>query len=211
MSRQLRRVPANWKHPKFYRKNFFFEEEYNVELVYRPLSQYDYKEDVKDYKKNLKDWLKGQKKWNKGIYWDDLDGTEKSKKVMFRKWLENIEEDRKKHGFKDDYRYDEKIKYITGICTWEDVAGKIPSMPDPDDYMPDGDWYQLYETVSEGTPLSPPFKTTEELINWLSNNVDYWGNSWTRKQAEGIVKKGFVFSMGIMEGKLLNSQELAEQ
>lgn len=50
--------------------------------------------------------------------------------------------------------------------------------PDRAYYMPDSDepktWFQVYETVSEGTPISPPFATKEELIDWLCNNKDFW-------------------------------------
>jgi hypothetical protein len=35
-------------------------------------------------------------------------------------------------------------------------------------------WYQLYETVSEGTPVSPPFETEDELIDYLTENGDFW-------------------------------------
>ncbi len=35
-------------------------------------------------------------------------------------------------------------------------------------------WFQLYENVSEGTPVSPPFSTKEELVNYLVEFGDYW-------------------------------------
>ncbi|MEM1225862.1 MAG: hypothetical protein AAGJ40_09195 [Planctomycetota bacterium] len=35
-------------------------------------------------------------------------------------------------------------------------------------------WYQVWETVSEGTPVSPPFATKEELIEYLVANGDFW-------------------------------------
>ena len=35
---------------------------------------------------------------------------------------------------------------------------------------PKGDWYQMWETTSEGSPLSPAFKTKEELARWLVDN-----------------------------------------
>ena len=35
-------------------------------------------------------------------------------------------------------------------------------------------WYQVYQTVSEGTPVTPPFATEEELINYLVKNGDFW-------------------------------------
>jgi hypothetical protein len=51
--------------------------------------------------------------------------------------------------------------------------------PDPAYFAPD--WpeserthYQLYETVSEGTPLSPPMPTLEDLARYLAANGDYW-------------------------------------
>ena len=47
--------------------------------------------------------------------------------------------------------------------------------PDPNDYMPE--WtpgeatlYVMYETTSEGTPISPGFVTLEELASWLAKN-----------------------------------------
>lgn len=34
---------------------------------------------------------------------------------------------------------------------------------------PKGAGYQLWETVSEGSPISPVFKTPDELANWLTS------------------------------------------
>jgi hypothetical protein len=54
--------------------------------------------------------------------------------------------------------------------------------PLKDDYMPD--WsdeekthLMMYETTSEGTPISPSFKTPEELAHWLADtNASAFGN-----------------------------------
>ena len=35
---------------------------------------------------------------------------------------------------------------------------------------PPGDGYQMWETTSEGSPISPVFKTPEELARWLVDN-----------------------------------------
>jgi len=35
---------------------------------------------------------------------------------------------------------------------------------------PNGDWYQVWETTSEGSPISPAFETPEELARWLADN-----------------------------------------
>ncbi len=100
-----------------------------------------------------------------------------------------------------------ETKYTKGCVTYEDYAGEPPSPPNPYGYMPEGKWYQLFENVSEGTPLSPPFKTKEELVEWLANNKDYWGEQWTREQAEAIVKKGFALSGVAVGGKFYNARE----
>jgi hypothetical protein len=34
-------------------------------------------------------------------------------------------------------------------------------------------WYQVYENISEGTPITPPFETKEALINYLYSCGDY--------------------------------------
>lgn len=47
---------------------------------------------------------------------------------------------------------------------------------------PSGDWWQLWETVSEGSPVSPAFATAEELAHYLAHNGDAW---YQKRMAEG--------------------------
>ena len=47
-------------------------------------------------------------------------------------------------------------------------------------------WFQLYETVSEGTPASPAFATKEELADYLAENGDYWDQR-RRKEGKSIM------------------------
>lgn len=82
--------------------------------------------------------------------------------------------------------------------------------PRPEDYMPEGPWVQLYEDVSEGTPLSPPFATEAELIDWLAENEDYWGRRRTRVQAEALVTLGRIPSLMIDEGVFYDDVTMAE-
>ena len=69
---------------------------------------------------------------------------------------------------------------------------------------PTGEAYQLWETVSEGSPVSPPFATPEELARWLVEN----DTSITKDTSyEGWVKfikgPGWACSMvGTVEGGL---------
>jgi hypothetical protein len=84
-------------------------------------------------------------------------------------------------------------------------------------------WYQVWETVSEGTPVTPPFATKEELIEYLVANGDFWDQErrkrrserypvamncdpWPRQQAEAFVNgpgwapSAVITSAGMMSG-----------
>lgn len=48
-------------------------------------------------------------------------------------------------------------------------------------------WFQVYETVSEGTPVTPPFATLEELGDYLRKNGDSWDQArGTRPSSEAV-------------------------
>ena len=80
-------------------------------------------------------------------------------------------------------------------------------------------WYQVYETVSEGTPVTPAFETREELVEYLVENGDFWDQKrrtagprggfqmscdpWSRKSAEAFVMgSGWAPSMVVSSGVL---------
>lgn len=121
-----------------------------------------------------------------------------------------------------DDRFENAAKeWKEGFAKWE--AGERPSYyskeegepepefweyngepPDREYYRPWSDeeatWFQVWETVSEGTPVSPPFETKAELIEYLVENGDYWDQSrrregrttmncdpWSRESAEAFV------------------------
>lgn len=52
---------------------------------------------------------------------------------------------------------------------------------------PIGEGWQVWETVSEGSPITPVFASAEELINHLVN-VGAWDKKWNRASAEEFVK-----------------------
>lgn len=123
MSREVRRVPANWQHPK------------NARGYYEPLLGGSYSEAVAD-------WDKANAKWSEGFR-ECYSGK--------AQWVKRDETDGE---------------------TYEDYAGERPT---PDEYMPD--WpdeerthLMMYETTSEGTPISPAFATPEELAHWLADS-----------------------------------------
>lgn len=83
-------------------------------------------------------------------------------------------------------------------------------------------WFQVWETVSDGTPVTPPFATKEELIDYLVANGDFWDQKrreekkhgrhvsmdcepWSRKAAEAFVNgPGWAPSM-VMDANGLRS------
>ncbi len=90
---------------------------------------------------------------------------------------------------------------------------------EPSDYRPD--WtqaemthYQLYENVSEGTPVSPAFATEDELINYLVEYGDFWGsyrgepNRYSREAAESAVRGGYTPSFAVVNGKIMQPHNM---
>lgn len=65
-------------------------------------------------------------------------------------------------------------------------------------------WFQVWETVSEGTPITPPFATREELIAHLVAHGTTWddGRGYSRVAAEAFVREGWAPSMVVVNGKV---------
>lgn len=114
----------------------------------------------------------------------------------FEKWkLAGHDEAIAKHG---ESEYPKKEPYRS-FCKWHMAP------PDPDYYHPDfGDtatWYQVYQTVSEGSPVTPPFATQDELIHYLATYGDFWDQNrgdgpWSVESAYRFVKgEGWLPSM----------------
>ena len=141
---------------------------------------------------------------------------------------------------------DSMAKWITNHLLW--VEGKHPDQldgsgseyenyadwsgnpPDVAYYRPNWNksemtWFQVYETVSEGTPVTPPFEMREELVEYLVANGDFWDQHrrtngdtimkcepWSRKAAEMFVfGSGWAPSMISIGGELKSGVEgLAE-
>lgn len=71
-----------------------------------------------------------------------------------------------------------------GICPACGGAGEIEKYPgqaadqeawEPTEPPPGHGW-QLWETTSEGSPISPVFASAELLANWCANNATYFGS-----------------------------------
>lgn len=103
-------------------------------------------------------------------------------------WLENFAEWQR--GERPDYFTEGDAEYF---WDWD-------GMPPDKHYFrtykdEEATWYQVYETVSEGTPVTPPFETEKELIEYLVEHGDFWA----QKRNEGAVSreaaKRFVYGL----------------
>ena len=123
-------------------------------------------------------------------------------------WLESF--DRIRAGNTDDF---ERECYPRGLADWlQDVPA-----PHPDYYRPwkdeEATWFQLWETVSEGTPVSPPFATKEELADHLAAHGDDWGASegkggWGKDMAyKFVMGDGWAPSLVVMDGRVMSGVE----
>lgn len=118
---------------------------------------------------------------------------------------------------------DQQDKDLEGYINYADYAG---NPPDVESYRPDWreeemTWFQVYETVSEGTPVTPPFATREELVAYLVENGDFWdqerrskGDSimpcdpWPLETAQRFVfGSGYAPSLVVTDGKIQSGVE----
>lgn len=144
MSREIRRVPPDWEHPKDgYR--------------FRPLHE-------RSYESALAQWLRARLAWNTDQPVPDWTPKEQ--------WLTR--------GM---------ILSRYPNMTFESWYGRTPDEKayrsrvwSPDEATA----YQLYETVSEGTPLSPVCATRDDMLRWLTTaTTDIQGGERRPMSPEG--------------------------
>ena len=137
--RQLRRVPADWNHPK------------NASGTLVPLFQ-----DL-ELKRSQEIWDRGQQLWDDGFYAGEYGRdkpkplTDEQKSSCYSDWVGNRPED----------------------------EAHMPLWPDEKRTH-----YQLYETSTEGTPISPVMDSLESLAKWLGeqNEPAYADLALTEKE-----------------------------
>lgn len=84
-------------------------------------------------------------------------------------------------------------------------------IPTYEDEMPqvDATHYQMYETCTEGTPISPPMETKEGLARWLAdNNASSFGSMRaTYDQWLSMIDAGFAPSAVMVDGSIVSGVE----
>lgn len=133
-----------------------------------------------------------------------------------------------------DQRYEEaSAEWIEAFIKWhvakeyDDCADaenrKLPYWdwdgppPDKEYYRPwkneDATWFQLWETVSEGTPVSPPFATKEELVTYLADHGDFWDEKrlrpgWGYERAKAFCDSGWAPTLIMQDGRVYEGTEI---
>lgn len=76
---------------------------------------------------------------------------------------------------------------------------------------PSGDGWQMWETTSEGSPVSPVFATPEELAHWLADNgaSSFGSSTSTYEQWLAMIQVGWAMSAAIVGGKLMSGVDMA--
>ena len=145
MSREVRRVPMDWKHPEG-----------------RSLLS-------GDYQSAADDWFAGLSKWREGLRED---------------W-----------GAKGSWKEHGEPKTV---WAWVEWSGCQPRLEDYMPEFPEGSCvgWQMYETCSEGSPISPVMSTPEQLADWLyQNDASAFGSmTATAEQWLATIKAGWAIS-----------------
>lgn len=150
-----------------------------------------------------------------------IDGRNGEFQPMFDKsFLEACEQWKKEflaweQGIRPDYFSEDNLK---DMQYWE-YEGGPPT--DRQYYRPYSDkettWFCIFETVSEGTPVTPPFETKEQLIQYLITKGDLWDQNrmtgpWSRQAAERIVnEEGYAPSLIISKNTIQSPGHDPEQ
>lgn len=112
--------------------------------------------------------------------------------TAWSEWLTEFEEFKKEELAEVAQKYPDEYSVDTPYRAFCEYNGRPPN---PKYYRPK--WaedepmgYAVYETVSEGTPVTPAFATKEELIDYLAASGTYWdkGQPWPREAAERFVE-----------------------
>ena len=134
MGREIRKVPANWEHPK------------RADGRYQPMFN-------KYYGDVLNDWIKEHEMWENGTHPNLIkDPTLKEEYPFYAMW----------NGNPPDVEYYQTKKYLPEELTH----------------------IQLYQTTSEGTPISPVFKgdELEKLSEYAAENCTTFGDFKATKE-----------------------------
>lgn len=225
MSREVRRVPMGYEHPHEYNKNWMNHTRWEIEQHGRHIDKgipedhcfiglFDgnrYAEHVESHKEEIeKIRNKEGHAWNWAYNYHFV-GYDSS---YYGKWMEP----NPKFLFHERYPEDAVIvldeKHLVSLLIEKELRNPVDplnytAIPEVDADT-DGFGYCLYETVSEGTPVTPVFASKEDLVDHLVNVGNFWGEKYDRRNAEALVDTGYSLgSFAVVDGQMYNSSSQA--
>ncbi len=183
MGREMRMVPENWEHPR--------NEDGNLIPLRKPEA---YERDARDHRICAAAWLSEEG----GEYAAEHGQYTFAAMMRYKRGGGQLE-----------------CAPIPGTTRWSD--GWTGPRPMREDYMPD--WpaserthCQMYETCTEGTPISPVFASPEELARWLTDTGASAFGDMTATHEEWLAacRCGTV-SAAIVDGALVSGAALAHR
>jgi hypothetical protein len=207
MGREIRRVPPDWDHPRSLRPAWEPGIGATEKMACTPMLDESLREAQEE-------WDEGKRKWDAGdnelarTVWTEVD---------LRREEARAAELYSGKSARDDAEFVREHLGQLVYESYEEYAGERPKPEDAALYRPD--WpeesrtaFQVYETVSEGTPVSPVFETREELLAWLSDpsRDARLLPHMSREAAERFVTYGSVPSLMIKDGQVASSVEMLE-
>jgi hypothetical protein len=98
--------------------------------------------------------------------------------------------------------------------TWDSPENKQLAKDWKMEEPPAGDGWQVWETVSEGSPITPVYDTAEKLIDHLALYGDLWDQKrghpgWGYEAAKAFVGVGWAPSGASKDGKFFESKDVA--
>lgn len=179
MGREVRMVPADWRHPTTMEPDRRRDKAARRMLkdgeVYIPLLDRSYDEAAREWDAGLALWLIGAREsWSAGAPPEP-------------------------HGGRCD---------VWGWVEWSGKR-PCPSEYMPDWPAEQRTHFQMYEDTSEGTPISPPMPTAESLARYLADNnaSAFGGDTATYEGWLGMIRAGWAPSIVIADGRMMSGPE----
>ena len=186
MSREVRRVPMGWRHPMMWTERWDSTQfRSRMALVPRPLFE--------NYPGAVAHWER------EGQEIARREGSEWGFHVKYNLtgYQGRDDADPEVHPFDvdEDTRVDVRDEdHLLELM----LAKHATERPDPADYMPEfpegeATGWCMYETTSEGTPISPVFETPEELARWLADTgaSSFGSSTATYEQWLSMIRAGW--------------------
>lgn len=224
MSREVRRVPVGWKHPVEHNPHWEFQAStpwgrskppsrmHGATERFVPLYGDSFTPAHDEWDRERAEWEAGKHehleflmKYHSAEGWVDHKGEREDPKP-YTVYAEDGETVVREF-------FPKTVEEILEVYPYSEYAGE----PTPETYFPDFDvpeddlGWCLYETVTEGTPVTPVFATAEELVDHLATvGQDYDQQPLRRTAAEALVRSGWAPSAMTIGGTFLEGAKDAD-